>query len=434
MKSAKIVLLGAGSVFFGLNMFKDLFSSKELYGGIISLVDIDEGSLNKMYALAIKMNTISGAGFKIERTTDRRKALPGADFVINSIAINKNALWKYDFEIPKKYGIRHTLGENGGPGGLFFTMRTIPLVIDIARDMEELCPQAYFLNFSNPESRIILALNRYSKIKSLGLCHGIYGGRAEIAWLLEMNPEDINIWAAGLNHFQWFLRLNDKRTGTDIYPVLRERNLTRKGLYEEYNGKMTDMCVSRGLFKAFGYYPSCSDDHIGEYLPYGWEGGEEGFDFEWDRRFRENLDREFNDRVFGDKPMDDWFKPSGEKAVEVIKAILGNGKKILDSGIVYNKGAITNLSQDAAVEVPIMIDTGGVHPITVGDLPTQIARLLSVQVNVQQMSVEAAVEGSKELALQALLMDPVVNSINSAEALLDELWEINKPYIRRVNT
>jgi alpha-galactosidase len=168
MKTSKIVFIGAGSMSFGLSTYRNLFSTQELAGSTLCLVDIDRENLKRMAALARKMNSQCGTSYKIEATTDRREALPGAEFVINSLAVERNRLWKLDFEIPKKYGIRHTLGENGGPGGLFFTLRTIPLILDIARDMEELCPDAYFLNYSNPESRIILAMGKYTKIKSMG--------------------------------------------------------------------------------------------------------------------------------------------------------------------------------------------------------------------------------------------------------------------------
>jgi alpha-galactosidase len=422
MKTTKIVFIGAGSMSFGIPMFRDLFSSKELAGSTLSLVDVDEDNLNRMYELALKMNEVSGAGLKIEKTKERREVLSGAEFIVNSIAIERCELWKKDFLIPKKYGIRHCLGENGGPGGLFFTMRTIPVIMDIVRDMEELCPKAYFLNFSNPESRIILALGRYTKIKSVGLCHGIFMGRGDVSHIMGLDSSKVDVLASGLNHFQWLLEIKDKATGEDLYPLLREK---------EKNFNPTFSPLSRKLFRHFGLYPSCSDDHIGEYLAYGWEGGEHGYNFEWDEQNRVDMKKDIRDRIEGIRPMEEWLSPSGEKAVEVITSILYNKKKVIESGIVYNKGAVTNLSQDAAVEVPIMVDANGIHPITTGELPMGIARLCSVQVGVQQMAVEAAVQGSKELAMQALLIDPVINSVNAAEKLLDELWEINKPYIRK---
>lgn len=423
MKTTKIVFIGAGSMSFGVPMFRDLFSSKELAGSTLSLVDIDEQNLNRMYELAVNMNEFSGANIKIEKTTNRREVLPGAEFVVNSIAIERCELWKKDFLIPKKYGIKHCLGENGGPGGLFFTMRTIPLIIEIVKDMEELCPNAYFLNFSNPESRIILALGKYSKIKAVGLCHGVFMGRGDVARIMGLDNNNVDVWAAGLNHFQWLLEIRYKKTGEDLYPLLREKE-------KDYDKSFAPL--SRKLFKHFRYYPSCSDDHIGEYLAYGWEGGEHGYNFEGDEMGRFYLKKEIGERMSGVRPMEEWLSPSGEKAVEVITSILYNKKKFIESGIVYNRGAITNLPYDAAVEVPIMVDANGIHPQSIGDLPAGIAKLCAVQVGVQQMSVEAAVRGSKELALQALLVDPVINSIDAAEKLLEELWEINKQYIHSV--
>lgn len=422
MNTTKLVFIGAGSMSFGLSMFKDLFTSRELTGSTLTLVDIDEGNLNRMYDLAVKMNEASGAGLEIQRTTDRRKALPGAGFVVNSIAIERCRLWKYDFEIPRKYGVRQTLGENGGPGGLFFTMRTIPLIMEIARDMEELCPDAYFLNFSNPESRIILALSRYTGIKCIGLCHGVFMGHRDAAKIMGVDKNTIEVFGAGLNHFQWLLEIRDKATGKDMYPELITKEKEFDATFEP---------LSRKLFRAFGKYPSCSDDHIGEYIPYGWEGGEEGYDFQWDESYREELKQEIAARISGEKPMDDWLVPSGERAVHVITGILHNKRQFIESGILYNRNTITNLPYDTAVEVPVMADASGVHPVHVGELPDGIARLLSVQAGVQQMAVDAAVNASKELALQALLIDPVVNGISAAEKILEELWDINQAYIRK---
>ena len=319
MNTAKIVFLGAGSMIYGVNIFKDIFSCRELEGSTLCLVDIDNDKLYIMYDLAVKMNEISGSRLKIEKTINRREAFHGADFVMNSIAIGRCRLWKYDFEIPKKYGIRQTLGENGGPGGLFFAMRTIPLIMDIVRDMEELCPNACFLNFSNPESRVILAASRYSRIKCIGLCHGVFMGRDDVSRIMGVNKDEIDVLGAGLNHFQWLVQIRDKATGKDMYPLLKEKNKTYDPSFQH---------LSRKLFEVFGYYPSCSDDHIGEYIPYGWEGGEEGYDFAEDEKNRIVIKQEISERMSGIKPMDDWFRPSGERAVQVITAMLHNKSQV----------------------------------------------------------------------------------------------------------
>ena len=172
----------------------------------------------------------------------------------------------------QKYGIRHCLGENGGPGALFFTLRTIPVIMDIVRDMEELCPYATFLNFSNPESRIILAVSKYSKIQAMGLCHGIFMGRGAVSEILGRKYEEVEVLGAGMNHFQWLLSIREKETGKDLYPEFKEKE---KDFCPDY------MPYSRKMYNAFGLWPTCSDDHLGEYQAYGCEAGEHGMIFEW---------------------------------------------------------------------------------------------------------------------------------------------------------
>ena len=249
-------------------------------------------------------------------------------------------------------------------------MRTIPLILDIAKDMEELCPEAYFINFSNPESRIILALGRYSKIKSMGLCHGVFMGHHDVSKIMGIPAASFDVFAAGLNHFQWLLEIRDRMTGKDLYPLLKEKNKSFDPSFQP---------LSRKMFNIFGKYPSCSDDHIGEYLPYGWEGGEEGYDFDLDEKNRAELKREIERKTAGLESMEEWFTPSSEKSIHVVTGILHNKKQFIESGIVYNTGAITNLPKDAAVEVPVMLDAGGIHPINVGELPLGISKLCNTQ-------------------------------------------------------
>ena len=423
MVNAKIVFIGAGSVLFGASMLRDIFYRKEeLSGCTLTLVDIDKEALDRMYDAASKMNELTGAGMKLEKALERRDVLSGADFVVSSICIERNALWRLDFEVPKKYGIRHCLGENGGPGALFFSLRTLPLVMDILRDMEELCPDAYFLNFSNPESRIILAAGRYSKIRSIGLCHGIFMGHSQAAKIMGMDPDDIHVLGAGLNHFQWLLEIRDKRTGEDLYPELCKCEKRYDPDFEPF---------SRMLYRAFKYYPSCGGDHIGEYLPYGYESGEHGCPFDEADQYRLDRMYEIDERIAGRMSWDEWMPPSGERGADIIAAKLHNKRTVVESGVVYNSsGAISNLPEDGAVEVPIVVDITGIRPLSVR-LPEPLARMLTTQVMIQQMAVDAAVNASKEMALQALLMDPVINSSDAAVLLLDELWEYNKPYIRK---
>ena len=417
----KIVFLGATSMSFGLNMLRDIFSSQELRGSTLTLVGRNQATLSNIARLANLMNDKSGAGLIIEQTTDRRAALDGAGFVVNATAIDRNRLWRFDFEVPRKYGIRHTLGENGGPGGLFFTLRTLPLVFDIVHEMQELCPKALFINFSNPESRIILALGRYTPVAAVGLCHGIFMSRDDVARVMGLDHEHVEVWGGGLNHSQCLLQIRDRTTGEDLYPLLRAK---------EKNYEPSFAPLTRRLFRAFGYWLTCSDDHLGEYLAYGWEAGEKGYDFSADERGRKEFAKALDCVLAGGALPADWLEPSGERGAALIGAVIHDSKRLLESGIVYNRGVIPNLPDDAAVEVPVMADAAGVHPVSLGPLPDPIAKLLAMQVNVQQLAVEAAVRASKQIALQALLIDPVVNSADAAVKLLEELWEINRPYIR----
>lgn len=421
-RTTKIVFIGAGSMAFGLGFFRDLFSTRELAGCTLTLVDTNPAALARMAGLAQAMNAKSGLGLKIEHTTDRRAALDGAGFVVNSVAIDRNRLWKLDFEVPKKHGIRHTLGENGGPGGLFFTLRTLPLIFDFARDIHELCPDALFINYSNPESRIVLALGKYSPVKAVGLCHGLSMGRGAVSHITGVPWEHVDALGAGLNHFQWIMHLRDRRTGQDLYPLLREKE---KDFDPDFHP------LSRRLFRAFGYWPTCSDDHLGEYLSFGWEGGEHGYDYAADERDRVELQGTIDAILAGTGALPEgWSWPVGEKGAEVIAGVLHNQKRVIEAGVVYNNGAIPNLPPDLGVEVPIVVDAAGVHPLSLGPLPDGMAKVLAMPAHVHQLAVDAAVHASKELALQALLADPVVTSTTAAVKILDELWEINRPYIR----
>lgn len=421
MRSPKIVFIGAGSMSFGLPTFRDIFTCRDLEGAHLSLVDIDPQNLQRMEGLARRLNRDTGMNLTIEATGERRDVLAGADFVVSSIAIERCELWQQDFEIPKKYGIRHCLGENGGPGALFFTLRTIPVIMDIVRDMEELCPNAYFFNFSNPETRIVLAVNRYTSIKSVGLCHGVFMGQDDVAQILSRPYDSIKVFAAGMNHFQWLMSIRDAATGEDLYPEFWAREAVFDKGFRPY---------SRRMARAFGLWPTCSDDHLGEYQAYGWQAGEHGYDFAADAADRVEMARNIA-KMTENGAAEGFLRSSGEKAVELIRAVHFNIPTQFPSGIVLNDGSITNLPADVAVEVPLIADATGIRKVHVGEMPMGPVALMNQQVGPQRLSVMAALQGSKELALQALLVDPVINNVDAAVALLDELWEINKPYIRK---
>ena len=423
----KIVLIGAGSVSFGPGTLSDLFGAHEvLRGSTIVLVDINADALKTVEKVARRMNEALGEPFTIQATTDRCEALPGAEFVIIAVAVERNARWRLDWQIPLKHGVKHVLGENGGPGGLFHAMRNIPIVLDICRDIERLSPDALVLNFSNPEGRLCLAANRYTNLQFVGLCHGIGMAQTVVSHTLDISVSEIDPKAAGLNHFTWILDLRHTGTREDLYPAFRQAMAEK---WEEVEHRVGwGVNLSRYLMNTFGYWPSPSDDHVGEYLGYAWEYcGMEGYDFDGVDRSSEALWQRLRRKAAGDEPVDDLLaRRTGEIAVPIITGVLGNTHQYELAVNVPNRGLIPNLPDWAIVEVPAIIDATGVHGVPVGPLPELIAAMCRTQIAVIDRVVEAGVHGDREAVLQALLLDPVVTSISQAEAIRDELLDVHR--------
>jgi len=267
MSGTKIVLIGAGSSSFGLFSLCDAVNTPALRGSNLVLVDIDAKKLRVMRKLADLMNKKTGARLKIEHTVDRKEALPGAKFIVMSIAVDRMNRWRMDWEIPFKHGIRQVIGENGGPGGLAHTLRNVPIFMEICRDIEDLCPDALLINYTNPLSRLCLAISRYSRVKVVGLCHELKNQLPKLSEILEVGSDELDAMSAGLNHFAWILDLRFKSRGEDAYPLLREK-------LRSYNPSFQPLC--RELFDKFGLYPCTDDNHVGEYVPYGWDKCPEG--------------------------------------------------------------------------------------------------------------------------------------------------------------
>jgi len=428
----KIVLIGAGSVSFGPRTLCDLFAYREkLRGSTIALVDTNPESLHLVTAVAKLINEKTGKPFVIEATPDRASALRGAEFVIISVAVKRNERWRLDFQIPLKHGVKQVLGENGGPGGLFHAMRNIPIILDICRDIERLCPRALVLNFTNPEGRICLAASRYTGLQFVGLCHGIGMAQEAISEILGLPPEEIDPKAGGLNHFNWILELRRRSTGEDLYPALKrslaEKPVDRIGM----EGWGFGVKLTRYLMNVYGYWPLPSDDHIGEYLSYAWEYcGFEGYDFDAADRHGEALYSELKAIAMGEQPVEGFMgRTSGERAVPIISGVLGNTHQYELAVNVPNAGLIPNLPAWAIVEVPATVDASGVHGVPVGPLPEPIAAMCRTQIAVIDRMVEAGVHGDRNAALQALLLDPTVNSLSQAEAILNEMLEVHRDFL-----
>ena len=422
MKKLKIAVIGAASASFGPGCVADAVNCEPLRGGTLALVDLAAARLKVMGQVARRASDAAGAGLRIECTTDRREALEGADFVVTSIAVNRNERWKLDFEIPLKYSFHQVLGENGGPGGLFHTMRNVPIMLAIARDMELLCPEAILLNYTIPESRICLAVSRHTRIRAAGLCHGIFMGVGTLADIAKVPGSEVDIKAAGLNHFIWALSVRRRGTGEDLYPLIRERVKKLPPDYAPFTIRM---------FKAFGLFPFPSDDHIGEYLAYAWgQCRHKGYDFAGADAYAAKQWRKIQDVASGREPVADYVRrQSGESAFDIVRAVTRDENALIPAVNIPNRGCITNLPADAVVEIPILASAAGLQGVCVGPLPEPIAAMCRTQITIQELAVEAAVTGSRQAALQALLLDPVVNDMDAAEQCLDEMLRVHRAFL-----
>ncbi len=428
-KETKIVIVGAGSRCFGLGQIADILQSKELRKKNIRLclVDINEEALDIMTKTAERINSFIGSNAVIESTTDRRKALPGADYVIVALARRRYELWEQDYRIPTAYGFKQALGENGGPGALFHTLRSFELVIPVCKDVEKYCPKALLLNFTNPEARVLHAITHLTKIKAAGICHGVFSAIEQIEKYLGIPREKLEIISAGMNHFYAILEIREKKTG---------RNLLNKAIGCAIRDRKTPHPLFRKFAEVFGIFTFPSDDHIGEYLPYGtdfwgtkWHYGIECRRIRGDKDESHDLLREYSEGMTRiDHP--DILRRSGEITVDIITDIEFDRKMFRPAVNVLNiAGYIENLPRDIVVEVPGMVDAKGLHPMKVGKVPETFATLMSPHFMIHRLLTEAYRTGSKNLLLQALLLDPNVNSVTNAEKMLDEMLDMQKDFL-----
>jgi alpha-galactosidase len=430
MDNPKITLIGAGSAVFSLLTLYDLVKAPELEGCEVFLMDINPERLTFATKLAKRLREGSGARLRIVATTNRQEALDGADFVILSIERDRMRTWRLDWEIPVKYGVKQVIGECGGPGGLAHTLRIVPDVVEIAQAMEDHCPEALLINYTNPEGRVCLAVARYTRIRVVGLCPGIYEQLATLAPLLGVPPEELDARAFGLNHFTWIRELRFK-DGRDAYPLLK----ARLKAYPNFQ----PLCQE--LYRLFGLYPSPSDNHVGEYLSFGWELCPESVrGLNWITEHARwcdemlGLARQVVAGSLSFRGLEDVLRDRGlhyirGRAIDMIVAITANRPYLELAVNIPNQANIANLPDQAIVEVPALIGGSGVHGIGMGTLPRALQALCRLQITIQELAVEAALTGSKELALQALVLDPTVPNPETARKVLEALLEAHAPYL-----
>ena len=433
----KIVIIGAGSHVFSKNLITDFLSYPEFRNCTISLMDIDKEALDMTAAFAKKLIKQHGLETKLESTTNRKTALEGANYVIVSIRVGGLAANKPDLLIPAKYGVRQGIGDTIGPGGVFYGLRHIPVLLDICHDMEDLCPEALLINYTNPMAMLCWAMNDYSHIKNVGLCHSVQGTASELARYIGAPFNEVSYWVAGINHMAWFLEF--KWRGKDAYPLLREK-FKDPNVYSKPDAHWAGPDIVRvEIFKALGYFNTESSQHMSEYVPYFRKRPElfERFKLRDPTTRMDGMDEDRKRQDEGMKRIieSDQVIPlrrSGEYCSGIIYAI-ETGIPTQINGNVKNNGLITNLLQGCCVEVPCLIDKNGIHPCYVGNLPPQCAALNRTNINVQELGVLAAVEKDKNLAFQAILMDPLTSTvltINETRSMVDEMFKAEAKYLK----
>lgn len=454
----KIVVIGAGSASFGENTLSALVNSKKLKGSTLALVDHNPDTLDTVKRLAERLNREWDSNLTIKAYKNHQDALAGANFVVSAIEVGaREGLWRKDFEIPLKYGVRQPYAENGGPGGFAHAARNIGPVMQIAHDMEQACPEAWYINFTNPMIRICDAINRFSKIKAVGLCHQIYIGYTMVGIALAKDlgfsvPEGIigmhadpmqaplhtqvktqvvprvDIRAAGLNHFSWIISIRDRQNGEDLYPLFRKRFFELDPEFEP---------LTRRVFEAFGLFPVPGDSHLCEYLPWVSDPATKPWEkyhlplYDWDLNaaVREFEHERLKSMADGEATRDGLKDTDSEGALEMIENVAGASTHYHLAANLFNQGQISNLPMGATVETPVVVDGGGIHPVLMGAFPDPVAEILRREVTVAQLCVEASIEGSREKALQCLLLDPVVNDFEQARKILDDYLTSYREYL-----
>ena len=427
---SKITFMGAGSTVFARNVLGDVMQTPALQGYEIALFDINQERLTDSENILNNIKKTSGSTCVIKAFTNRKDALRGAKFVVNAIQVGGyDPCTISDFEIPKKYGLRQTIADTIGIGGIFRNLRTIPVVLDFAKDMQEVCPDALFLNYTNPMAVLTNVLNTYGGVKTVGLCHSVQSCMPDMFKHLGMDSTGVQTKIAGINHMAWLLEVT--KDGVDLYPEIKRR------AKEKQNEKHGDM-VRFELMNRFGYYITESSEHSSEYHPYFIKKSYP----ELIERFNIPLD-EYPRRCI--KQIKDWQamrdslvnNPSIEhirshEYASFIMEAMETNIPFKIGGNVMNTGLITNLPKEACVEVPCLVDSSGVTPTFVGDLPPQLAALNRTNINTQLLTIEAAIKLKKEHIYHAAMLDPHTAaelSLDDIVALCDDLMEAHGSWL-----
>lgn len=418
----RIALVGAGGMAFGPVMVLDAVRAKKIRGATLTLIDVDEKRLDICHNAAVRLNEGQGNPISIEKTTELDRGVAGADFVLTSAEFRRWEFWKIDYEVPRRHGSTQIMGENGGPGGVFHALRSIKNIIEICRVIEREAPDAYVLNLTNPMNPVTLAICRGTKLKNVGLCHELVGGRIRIAAILLMPVGKVHGEAFGMNHFTWFYKVEHRDTGEDLYPLIRR--------HFRFFGRLHEPLV-RYTFKKYGLLTTSTDSHIGEYLPYASEVNRHNFPyyrfFGAESKLRVVFTRAFGEGKFR-LPVG-MLPKSGELPFPIIEALWSGDRTHLPNVVVPNRGYTPNLPDGGMVEVAAYGSDAGIEPVVTPPMPEELAELIRVQHGIQGLIVDAALNGDRAAALEAVLRDPLSPPPAAAREMFEEMCGLQEGYL-----
>jgi len=432
----KITFIGAGSLGFTRGLVRDVLTFPLLRDATLCLMDIDPERLDFARRAVQRIVELGNYPAKVEATLDRTEALRGADVVLVTILVGDVNVWRSDIEIPKKYGIDTNIGDTRGPSGIFRALRTIPVMVGIARDMQRICPDATMLNYTNPMVMLCRAMQRETSIKLTGLCHSVQGSAEMLARWIGAPMSEITYTCAGINHMAWYLKY--EWNGKDAYPLIRQAVTERPEIYNEEQ-------VRNEMFLALDYYPTESSGHHSEYNWWfrkrpdliekycthgtGWNPGEYAYVINHYLAREQSWREEAKQWLASHNPIS--LERGHEYAAYIINALQG-GEPFEFNGNIRNTGLITNLPQDACVEVPIWASKKGLNPVYVGALPPQVAMLTGITSQLEELAVEGALTGDPRLVYQAIAHDPLtaaVLSLAEIKAMVNEMFSKNREYL-----
>jgi len=433
----KITFIGAGSLGFTAELVRDILTFPLLEDATIMLMDIHAGRLAWAKREVEKLIAAGSRPARAEATTDRREALQGADVVLTTILAGSTEVWRHDIEIPKKYGVDINVGDTRGPSGIFRFLRTINPMMDIVRDMEKVCPDAVLLNYTNPMAMLCAALQHQTFIPVTGLCHSVQGTAMMLAEWIGASFDEIDYLCAGINHQAWYLEY--KWNGKDAYPLIHKAITERPEIYNTEQ-------VRNEMYLAIGKYVTESSGHNSEYNPWfrkrpdliekycttgtGWNPGEYAYILKEYQHNEATWEDQVKERLAQPLAPDD-LQRQHEYAAYIINALQG-GDMFKFNGNVRNTSLITNLPEGACVEVPVVVDKAGFHPIHVGALPPECALLTQLSSGIEEMAIHASIEGDPVAVYRAICHDPLTSAVLSLAEIrhmTNELFKQHKQYL-----